>query len=520
MRSRRVVATAVIGALCGFAFQLSGARGYFDRAMRCYEQRQWDEAQANAAKALADDPQMGDAETLLGLIATARSQFAEAEKHFAHAVDLQPQNYQAHGYLGSTYLQQKRLTEAASSFRKVLELNPGNPTANYNLGVIALEQDAPAQALSHFERVTRKNQSDVPALVGTLESELLLHQSQNARQTAGRLEALLDDRDPRLFQIATLLAQHGEAATAVPLMERSRRVFPDSYDVNYNLAITYSQAAQFDLAADALRPFTGPQGKAEAFDLLGTVEEKRGHASDAERAFQEAAQRSTSEDYRFDYGNFLVQHGKLEAAVAALRAAVSDLPNSWKLHIGLGSALYLIGDYESAAEALLDAVRLKPDNASAFFLLGEAYDAAQLHQPAIESAFASYLKTTPRDAWAYYHYAAILYAHAEKNGRDDFRLAAANLKEALRIEPGFAEAYFELGLIALAQGKMDQSVEALEKAASLDPRLAPAHYRLGLAYQRLGNAARSKEEFDRFRSLKNSAPYRGRVLESLASMSR
>ena len=30
----------------------------------------------------------------------------------------------------------------------------------------------------------------------------------------------------------------------------------------------------------------------------------------AEHAFQEAAQRSTSEDYRFDYGNSLVQHGE------------------------------------------------------------------------------------------------------------------------------------------------------------------------------------------------------------------
>jgi len=521
MMSRQVVAIAIIGAVCGYASQVSGPVPDFEQARRFYEQHRWDEARVAAEKAIAADPKMGDAETLLGLIATVQSQIIEAEKHFARAVALQPRNYQARGYLGSTYLQQKRLAEAATAFRKVLELNPGNVTANYNLGLIALEQDAPAQALTHFETVTRTHHSDVLALIGILESQLLLHKNQNALQTAGQLAGLLQDRDPRLFQIATLLAQHGESAAAVPLIERSRRVFPESYDVNYNLALTCLQAGQFEKAAEVLRPFTGPQGKAESFDLLGTIEEKRGHPLEAERAFRQASERgATNEEYRFDYGNSLVQHGKLDAAAAAFRAAVSDLPKSWKLRIGLGSVFYLAGDYERSAEALLEAVLLKPDTAPAYFLLGEAYDAATLHQPAIESAFAAYLSTDPRDAWAFYHYASLQYARAVKEGRDDFRAPVANLKKALRIDPNFAEVYFQMGLISLAEGKTEQSIAALEKAVSLDPQLAAAHYRLGLAYQRVGNMARSKEELSRFRVLKNAAPYRTRVLESLASMGR
>ncbi len=93
---------------------------------------------------------MGDAEILLGLIGTVRSQFADAEKHFVRAVAIEPRNYQAHSYLGSTYLQEKRFPEAAGAFRKVLELNPGNVTANYNLGLIALTQDSPARSVASF----------------------------------------------------------------------------------------------------------------------------------------------------------------------------------------------------------------------------------------------------------------------------------------------------------------------------------------------------------------------------------
>jgi tetratricopeptide (TPR) repeat protein len=517
--SRRILAIAIIGSICGLAYQVSAARRSFDEARRFYEERQWDESQAAAAKALAADPQMGDAEILLGLIATARSQFSEAEKHFARAVALQPRNYQAHVYLGSTYMQEKRLGEAAATLRKALELNPDNATAHYNLGLVALAEGAPAKALTQFQAVVRANGSDVPALIGMMESQFAMHQTQDARQTADRLQALVDDHDPRLVQIASLLGQYGHSADAIPIMERSRRAYPQSYEVAYNLALACLQTAQYDRAVEVLQPFLGTQGKAEAFDLLGTIEEKRRRPENAERAFEEAAKREAgNEDYRFDFGNSLLQHGKPDAAVAAFRQTVADLPESWKSRVGLGSACYLAGDFESAAAALLEAVRLRPDSAAAYFLLGEAYDSVPRFQPAIAAAFARYLKGSPGDAWAYYHYGAILYTRAQAEGRDDCPEALASLNRALHLNPNLAEAHYELGLIALAQGKIEQSIAWLEKAVSLDPQLAAAHYRLGRAYQRQGDASRAKEELDRFRALKKEAPYGARVLESLAGM--
>ena len=227
-----------------------------------------------------------------------------------------------------------------------------------------------------------------------------------------------------------------------------------------------------------------------------------------------------NEDYRFDYGNSLLQHGKLEPAIAAYRAAVSDMPKSAKLRIGLGSACYLSGDYQCAAEELLEAIKLKPDSAAAYFLLGEAYDSAERFQPSIQAALDAYLKNKPHDAWAYYHHGAILFARAQGGGSNDYQGAVASLKEALRLNPRFAEAHLQLGLIALAQGEVEEGIRALEKAVALDTGLAAAHYRLGLAYQKAGKTARGKEELDRFRALKSDNRYRGRILESLGAMGR
>jgi tetratricopeptide (TPR) repeat protein len=519
MQFRWLSQTAILLCTSAFATQVSDTQRYFEDARHLFEQQRWDEAQRAAEKALTANPQNGDAETLLGLIATVRGQLSAAERRFSRATLLQPGNYRAHGYLGSTYLQLKQLVRASEEFQKMLELSPGNATANYNLGVIALARNSPGEALHYFELVTRSNSSDIPALIGKLESQLDLKQKQDAVKTALQLQRLLVDSDPRLFQVATLLAQHGESAAAIPMLERAQRSFPQSYDVNYNLALEYLQIGNYDRAALILQPLTGPQGKAEAFDLLGLIEEKRKRAEAAEQAFEKAMRlQPANEDYCFNYGNSLLQHGRLEQAITVFRGGVLNMPTAAKLHLGLGSAYYLSGNYQEAAEALLTAVRLKPDSATAFFLLGEAYDSAGALQSQIESAFKSYLRTRPRDALAFYHFGAILYTRAQAAGADDYHGAEANLHEALRLDPNLPEAHFELGLIALAQGRTEQAVAALKKAVSLDPEFAPAHYRLGLAYQRLGKADLGKQELERFRGLKNEEHYRAHVLKSLSSL--
>lgn len=508
----------VIGAVACVAASADAVRD-FQQARDLFNQHEWDRAQAAAEEALAADPKMGDAEILLGLIDTVRSKFGEAERHFLKAVALEPGNYQAHAYLGSTYLQEKKLSEATRSFENVLALKPGNAAANYNLGVVALEEGSTAEALRRFQIVLATNRSDVSALTGVLTVELLLHKAADARRTADQLQKLLEDADPRLLQVAALLAEHSDPAAAIPVLERVRGAGPQSWDVSYNLAVAYFQTAQYDRAADALRPFTETERKAEAFNLLGAIEEKRGRTAEAENAFKDAMTREPSnQDYRFDYGNSLLQHGNFGSALTVFRVGIVDFPNSWKLRIGLGSAYYLSGNYDNAARALLEAVRLKPDSTAAWNLLGEAYESAPDLQREIETAFASYLKTAPRDPGAYYHYGAILYQRAQAGGGNDYQQAVRYVNEALRLKPDFAEGHFELGLIRLAENKTEESIAALQKAVSLEPGLAAAHYRLGLAYKRIGDQTRAQEELSSFRALKEEQRQRGRVLQSLAAI--
>ena len=94
-----------------FAYRVPTPTGLFSR--REINQHNWDKAALAAGEALAADPDMGDAEIMLGLIATVQSSFGMRESIFLRGVALKPENYQAHAYLGSTYLQEKKVNATA-----------------------------------------------------------------------------------------------------------------------------------------------------------------------------------------------------------------------------------------------------------------------------------------------------------------------------------------------------------------------------------------------------------------------
>ncbi|HSB15568.1 MAG TPA: tetratricopeptide repeat protein [Bryobacteraceae bacterium] len=495
-------------------------RQWLLEAQQRFQNRQWDEARNAALKALEANPKSGDAETVLGLVETMRSRFQEAERHFRNAAALQPANPRVHAYLGSTYLQQQRLPEAGKAFERVLQLDPGNSAAHYNLGLIGLAGGNAAAALAHFDHVRNADAKDIPALIGALECQLLLKRAAEARQSADRLQKLLDARDPRLFQTATLLAVHGEYPSAIPILERIREVLPDSADVHYNLALAYHRSGQHDKAADSLKPLLATRGRAETYSLLASIEESRNHPQEALRAFRRAAELEPgSEEFRFDHATALLRYEYPEAAGVEFERALRDFPNSWKIRLGLGGHYYLQGKYEDASRILLDAVRIEPNAPLAYHLLGLSYESAGSRQPEILRVLERYVDGKPADAWAYYHYGTILYTQSQAQRQDPPERAKMSLRRALELNPDFPEALLQLGTMAESD---EESVPFYERAIKLKPDLALAHYRLGLAYQRMGEGEKAKTELALFRKLRaeNEEAEKRRVLETLTRQSK
>jgi len=112
-----------------------------------------------------------------------------------------------------------------------------------------------------------------------------------------------------------------------------------------------------------------------------------------------------------------------------------------------------------------------------------------------QSAYVSFqkaLQENPRHRDSHY-YVAYIYAYQEK-----FELAEAEIREAIRTDPDYPEAYNFLGQILVKLKRRPEAIRAFRKAASYPLYKTPdvAQYQLGLALESEGDMQGAKQAFE------------------------
>ncbi len=391
-------------------------------------------------------------------------------------------------------IDQGQLEQASVVLLQIVRTDPFNSEAQYDLGVIALRQNRHVDALARFRTVLRRYPDHVPSLTGALESQLELKQRAAARLTAHRLTDILKPSDPLYYRIAGLLVMHGEYAAAIPILEKVHELSPANYAFGYNLALAYFRAGHLE---SALRVIAAFGASAEAADLRGVIEQKRGNVVQALDAYGTAVRLDPQDEtYRADLGIALLECGKTEDAIKVFRAGLEQARDSWRMRLGLGSALYIAGRYEDAAAALLEAAQRRPAAPVIYVLLAKAYESAPALQSQIATAIETRVRQGEKDASVYLAYGDLLYS------RREFANARQAYEKALAADPKLAEAHLQLGMTLEAEGRPERALTEFEQAVKANPRLGTAHYRLGLAYQRLGRTREAQAEMSAFREIK------------------
>jgi len=91
--------------------------------------------------------------------------------------------------------------------------------------------------------------------------------------------------------------------------------------------------------------------------------------------------------------------------------------------------------------------------------------------------------------------------------------AAAALRESLRVDPGYADAYNNLGVIYGKMGRYPEAIEALNQVIRIKPAFAEAYFNLGVALSKTG---RLSESVDAFRQLLLIRPNDADALQRLS----
>ena len=386
--------------------------------------------------------------------------FAEAAGSLESLLREVPESFEVNELLGLVYSAQSQDAKANVRLEKAVQLNPRSAAARTNLAA----------------NLTRLGKADLAGLQFRKAVELE-PQSFDANHNMGEF-----------------YVQSGKIPEAIPFLERAQRIAP-SYDNGYDLSLAYSTTGQLEKARTQVQALLRLKDTAELHDLLGDIEEKSGSFVAAANEYQVAAHKDPSESNLFDWGSELLIHQTLQPAVDVFQQGVARYPNSPRMAIGLGMALYSLGKYEQAVRSLLRAADLDPSDPRCYPFLSRAYDSSPSQAAEIIERFRRFTELQPRNGHAFFYYAMSLWkSRRAQDPNVDLSEVESLLKTSISLDPSLAEAPLQLGNLYFDHGNYADSIPQYLRALRIDSNLPDAHYRLAQAYVRTGKKDLAQEQ--------------------------
>ena len=351
----------------------------------------------------------------------------------------------------------------------------------------------------------RRLLSEGPSLSGSAPREREPGRPEATEQERGLLEALR--ADPSSFdknhQLGEYYLSAGHPKDGITYLEKAQELNPGDCPNGYDLARAYLETkspAKAQLLLQDLRPC---KDTAEFHNLLGHAGEAL-HDPSALGEFQLAAQMDPSEKNIFDLGNeLLLVGGTNNPAIEVFKRGVALFPNSLRMYIGLGIALYSGNMYDAAIEALCHASDLDPSDPRPYLFLGKMYNVSKGHADEVAKRMKRFMETNPNNALAYY-YGALSLWKGTGNGEPgvDMTQVEALFRKSLALDPRSADAHLQLGILYHDQHREPEAIAELRAAVRLNPDGPDAHYHLAQAYLRAGDKEHGQEELQLYEKLR------------------
>lgn len=226
--------------------------------------------------------------------------------------------------------------------------------------------------------------------------------------------------------------------------------------------------------------------------LLASIEQRQGHAGDAERLQARARdlpeQPEWPDPYLIEANRFrtgkvasaniaddLLRKSRVAEAIQLMEQAVKRYPDFGKAWLLLGKGLMRQTNAAAAERALRQAVQLDPGSVDARLELGSAFFA-----------------------------------------RGNYKEAETIYREVIAIKPNLGEGWFNLGLALMNQQNSEGAIEAFRKATEFKPDLTYAYIRWGQALGRLNRPNEAAEQIERALKLSPENQEAKEMMEILA----
>ena len=157
----------------------------------------------------------------------------------------------------------------------------------------------------------------------------------------------------------------------------------------------------------------------------------------------------------------------------------------------LGRVDYDGHEYIRAIRHFEKAIELDPEMARAYDNLGLCYYYQNQNELAVENykkAIELDQRTEHPSPWPYLNLAVT------EQFLNETQDAETNLREALRLDPAFTKAHFQLGTVLEGEGHLKEALVEFREAARLDATYAEPHIAIARIDRKLGNESEARDE--------------------------
>ncbi|HZW24572.1 MAG TPA: tetratricopeptide repeat protein [Gallionella sp.] len=318
----------------------------------------------------------------------------------------------------ATFHQAGQYAEAEELYLSILGMEPKHPDANHNLGLLALQLGQRERALPFLQSAWEADPSVGQYWLTLAECLLALGRFEDAQRLVDEA-AKRGMKTPQVQQLR-LLAKRGRQKTS-----------PSVALVHQALAL-FRAGRNAELESHVLPLLDQYPGWVLGWNALGAALQLQD--KDAEYALRRAAQLAPHDaEVQNNLGVFLRKRGRLDEALACIKASLEAKPKFAEGYLNLGVVLFDLGRFDEAVSGLKQALNLKPEYAEAYNAMGAAL----------------------RELGA-------------------FSEAESACRRALEINPQYADAYCKLGLLQIEMGQVVEAISSYRRALTLDPGIKVA----------------------------------------------
>lgn len=203
--------------------------------------------------------------------------------------------------------------------------------------------------------------------------------------------------------------------------------------------------------------------------------------------------------------------GLLDKAEIHCDLGIQFSPHYSDLYVNKGLIAQKRGQFDRAKDLYIEALRKNNEQAQAYNNLGVIYGEVEGNWGRATAQYERALRVNPDYLEARYNMAKALMRLGKKDE------ARKQYGTVIAVAPNLADPYHDLGVMALEDGDVEEAISQLRKAVELDPQYANAWLSLGNAY---AEAAKFRESVDAFTSCLEADPENAPCRNNIALVNR